>query len=447
MLNIKDIAISFKIQQFLCKSFEISQNQSISIFRFISEQATQDVVCPCCGGAVNIYDNYETSLKDAPIWYGTRQELHINIHRYRCNDCGHTFTENIDFRYPGSRITSRAAAWIKGLLRHGLSIAATSAVTGIHWDTICRIHKDYMNDILLKRKNCLDLLGYKPTLLAVDEFAIHKGHTYATCVMDLVHGDVIWVGNGRSKNDFAKFFEDIDSDYLSDVKAVAMDMNASYNTLVEEHMPYADIVYDRYHMQAQYGRDVLGSVRLQEAREHLEKAREIDTVVKNIEEKNEKKQLKLKAKTERNSYYRLKRSRWTLLTKGSNLSYEKTDALNSILHNHDKLAVCYAMKEEMCRLFELHDEELAKDGWNRWFEAAKSSNIYQLVKFAELKEKRLPGLISHSKYYISTGKLEGLNNKIKVAKRIGYGFRNDEYFFTLIRYISLPDKFCSPNFP
>ncbi|MBQ8200774.1 MAG: transposase, partial [Clostridia bacterium] len=42
---------------------------------------------------------------------------------------------------------------------------------------------------------------------------------------------------------------------------------------------------------------------------------------------------------------------------------------------------------------------------------------------------------------ISTGKLEGFNNKIKVAKRIAYGFRNDSYFFSLVRTLSLP------NFP
>ena len=77
----------------------------------------------------------------------------------------------------------------------------------------------------------------------------------------------------------------------------------------------------------------------------------------------------------------------------------------------------------------------------QWFTAAKESNIPHLIKFAELKEKRLEGLISHAMYPISTGKLEGLNNKIKVAKRVGYGYRDDNYFFTLVRYISLPASF------
>jgi hypothetical protein len=57
--------------------------------------------------------------------------------------------------------------------------------------------------------------------------------------------------------------------------------------------------------------------------------------------------------------------------------------------------------------------------------------------FAVQKEKRLPGLAAHAIHPISTGKLEGFNNKIKVAKRIGYGYRDDDFFFTLIRYLSI----------
>ena len=70
------------------------------------------------------------------------------------------------------------------------------------------------------------------------------------------------------------------------------------------------------------------------------------------------------------------------------------------------------------------------------------------MKFAELKRSRLDGLAAHAVFPISTGKLEGFNNKIKVAKRIGYGYRDDEYFFTLVRYLALPSlRSAVPNFP
>ena len=74
--------------------------------------------------------------------------------------------------------------------------------------------------------------------------------------------------------------------------------------------------------------------------------------------------------------------------------------------------VCYAMKEEICRLYTLKDYDEAVKSWTDWFVAAKESEIPALVKFAEQKEKRLPGLAAHAIYPISTGKLEGFNNKI-----------------------------------
>lgn len=106
------------------------------------------------------------------------------------------------------------------------------------------------------------------------------------------------------------------------------------------------------------------------------------------------------------------------------------------------------MKEEMRRLFTITDRKQAEQGWNAWFDAAEESNVPALVKFAELKRTRICGLAAHAEFPINTGKLEGFNNKIKVAKRIGYGYRDDDFFFTLIRYLSLPSvKSLSPNFP
>lgn len=81
------------------------------------------------------------------------------------------------------------------------------------------------------------------------------------------------------------------------------------------------------------------------------------------------------------------------------------------------------MKEEMCRLYECKDIEVTERGWRNWFRAAKESEIPALIHFATIKEKRIPGLINHAQHPISTGKLEGFNNKIKVAKRLGYGYR------------------------
>ena len=436
MLREEDITIELKCQQYICNCYMRDMEEKQSVLLFESRQETEKVSCPRCGGKVYIDGYGSETLKDMPIWYGMSQELTFQPHRYECVVCGRKFTEEIPLRHPGTRVTDRAAKWIQAMLRYKVSIRSIQGITGIHWETIRKLHMEIMTETLAEHEAALKASGYKPRILAVDEFAIHKGHTYATCVMDLESGEVLWVGRGRSKEDFARFFEETDPAFLSTVMAVAMDMNASYHILVKEHLPHAQIVYDRYHMHAQFGKDVLGVVRLEEAKAHKERARAIQESLSSLEVE-ERKRAKEEARAEQRQYSQIKRARWALLSNAETLSAQGAEHLAGILDSHSNLAVCYAMKEEMNRLFDLRDVLAAATGWKNWFTAAKESGIPALVRFAELKEKRIDGLVAHAIHPISTGKLEGFNNKIKVAKRLAYGYRDDLFFFSLVRFLSL----------
>ena len=428
MLFEQVIANNPSLQPYEYISTEITEDGKRRVLNLESRRNTAEERCPYCNGHVHICGNCSMRLRDMPVYSGTRQDMEITYHRYRCQSCARTFCEEIPFRYPETRITERAASWISAFLRYDMPISTVQKITGIHWDTIKRIQKEIMDEAIADRRRRLLREGYKPKHLAVDEFAIHKGHRYATCVMDLDTGDVLWVGRGRTKADFAIFFQEMDMDHLSQVEAVAMDMNASYNILVAEHLPQARIVYDRYHMQAQFGKDVLGAVRLDEARRHSAMARQM----------KEDGCPKAEIKEEKKLYSEVKRARWILLAGRDSLSDKDASSLKKILDEHADLALCHAMKEEMSRLFDLRDENDARKGWSEWFEGAKASGIPALVGFAERKEKRLDGLIAHASHPISTGKLEGFNNRIKVAKRIAYGYRDEDYFFSLIQFISIP---------
>ena len=148
---------------------------------------------------------------------------------------------------------------------------------------------------------------------------------------------------------------------------------------------------------------------------------------------------------EKRLYSKVKRARWVLLQNKDNLEEEKQQSLNEILNTHSDLAVCYAMKEELCAWFQITDESEARERWTKWFYAAINSHIAALSKFARQKRKRFEGLVAHTRFPINTGKLEGFNNKIKVAKRNAYGFRNLLFFFSYIRFLSLPRGFVHPN--
>ena len=100
----------------------------------------------------------------------------------------------------------------------------------------------------------------------------------------------------------------------------------------------------------------------------------------------------------------------------------------AILEKHRDIATCPALKEELSELFRIRgggDKGYALQEWKRWFDSAEAS--------------RIPALANHARHGISTDRLEGFNNRIQVAKRIGYGYRDDDSFFTTIRSISIPD--------
>lgn len=140
---------------------------------------------------------------------------------------------------------------------------------------------------------------------------------------------------------------------------------------------------------------------------------------------------KQQVQQEKKLYSKVKKARWVLLQNKENLDSEKQQSLNQILDTHSDLAVCYAMKKELCALFQITDEVEALQRWTKWFEAAMHSNISALAKFGRQKLKRLDSLIAHAKFPINTVKLEGFNNKIKVANRNAYGFRNLDFFFPI----------------
>ena len=157
MLNSNDISISISCQQFLCTTYQFDEISSQMTLHFKSTQKTSEVRCPVCGAFVYAQDNCSTTLKDAPVFSGIMQHLKVTYHRYQCTGCGHVFTEDLGLlRYPGTRITHRAAMIIKQLLRHRMTISAVSSMTGIRWNTVCQIHRETMQEALKERQKELE---------------------------------------------------------------------------------------------------------------------------------------------------------------------------------------------------------------------------------------------------------------------------------------------------
>ena len=244
-------------------------------------------------------------------------------------------------------------------------------------------------------------------VIGMDEFAIQKGHRYATVIVEPSRRQVLWVGRGRGRKDIRPFFELLGKEGREKLQAVVMDMNGAYEQEVRSQCPQAQIVYDLFHVVAKYGREVIDRTRVDEA-----KRLRNDKVARKV----------------------VKGSRWLLLRNKENISNrEDRVRLAELLAANRKLAKVYVMKEDLKHLWEYRYPGSARKFWRGWYNRAVRSRIAPLVKFAKALNNYIEGIIAHCRYRLHTSLIEGINNKIKVIKRMAYGFRDDEYFFLRIR--------------
>lgn len=125
-----------------------------------------------------------------------------------------------------------------------LPIAHAARLTGLHWHTITAIDQHW-----LERLHG-EFSAQDARRIVMDEFTLHKGHRYATVVLDAQNMRVLWVGKGNSREAIRPFFEALDLEGCRQIEAVTMDMNTAFDLEVRQHCPNAEVVYDLFHVIA-----------------------------------------------------------------------------------------------------------------------------------------------------------------------------------------------------
>jgi transposase len=251
--------------------------------------------------------------------------------------------------------------------------------------------------------------------IAIDEFAIQKGHRYATSIVDPVTTKVLWVGRGRGREDIRPFFALLGPEGCAQLRAAVMDMSEAYELETRAHCPQAVIVYDLFHIVAKYGREVIDRVRVDLTNRLARAAGPND----------------LRTRARRRV---IKGTRWLLLRNRENVTTPRDRVrLREVLAANRRLWVVYVLKDALKQLWRYRYRGAAQRAWRQWYGWAIRSRIPALLTFARNLKAKLPGILAHCQYPLHTGVLEGMNNKIKVIKRMAYGFRDDAYFFLKIR--------------
>ena len=266
-----------------------------------------------------------------------------------------------------------------------------AALTHLCWDTV----KEIVKGDLRARYKSVSLADVKR--IAIDEIHIGKKAKFLTLVIDLDTGRIIHVAKGRGGEALRKFWRRVRK-AKARIEAAACDMAAAYWSAILENLPRAALVFDHFHIIK------LMNEKLDELRRAL--WREANILQRSA----------------------IKGSRYLLLTGAENLTQSKREKLQEALRFNEPLSCAYYLKEELRLLWSQPTREQMRDHLLAWIGKAWESGIVQMQKLAGTLAACAQGILNWFAFPISTGKLEGINNKIGTLKRAAYGYRDDAFF-------------------
>lgn len=348
--------------------------------------------CRDCGARRHeliLEGRFERVFRGLPV--GRRpQFVVLHGHEQRCKRCHQKLREPILFA-DGKRRHIRAFERYVIDLCQIAPIKHVALLLGIGWTLVKEVFKRHLGKRL--RKRSLKSVRY----IAIDEFSIRKGRQYMTVVLDLESGQIIHAAEGRHAGSLIPFLRTLRARGAK-LRAVALDMWAPYLLAVREVFPEAEPVHDRYHVVS------MVNFAIDETRRDM--YRDLEGPERGV----------------------LKGTRFLLLKGGERLDESGVDHLKRLQVLNEPLYQAYLLKEDLRRFWDL---ESAADGasfLDSWIARAEATGLKHFVRLARTLDGHRRALLAYFNHRITTGPLEGINNKIKVLKRQAYGFRDMDYF-------------------
>jgi len=364
-------------------------------------------MCHRCGQKATEFHGYDQALelRHLPLC-GRPVILRLRPKRYRCRYCEGvvTTTERAEW-YDAKAGCSKAYAEFLLLERVNGTLQDVAKKHGVTYDVVRGVLKRYV-------KGEVDWCQFKVLrILGVDEISLLKGHSdFVTLVSaqdEQGNPIVLGVLKGREKKPLVDFLKTIPKGLQETIKEVCTDLYEGFINAVEEVLPQAKIVADRFHIAKLY-RAAVDAVRKIEMKE-------------------------LKALLTKEEYARLKGVLWALRKRHEHLEPEEQALLDRLFEASPSLRKAYNLREKLTRLFDKkHSKKSGRRAIRRWMAAVRNSGLDCFDHFLTTLENRMDLITNYFISRSSSGWVEGLNNKIKVLKRRAYGVKNLSNLFRRI---------------
>lgn len=346
-------------------------------------------ICPCCSThTMAVHDYRVRKIKDLPA-FSQNIVLHYRRRRYSCKSCGKSFAEKNTFAPKYHRVTHRLVAEIFRKTASVVSFSAIAKELNLSVSTAIRI----FDTVSYIKPDTL------PEVLAIDEF---KGNTgdekYQAIITDPKSGIVLDILPDRKQSELIKYFKLWDAHSRSAVKFFVSDMWKPYAELSAVFFKNATYLVDKYH----YVRQIIWA---------FERTR------KRIQKKYGKSNRLL-----------FKNSKRILTKRSSKLKPEQKERVEHLLYISDELRSAYYLKEGFYEVLDSADRKTAQKQMSEWISWAQDSGLQEYTYCSNTLINWQTGILNTFEHPYSNGFTEGCNNRIKVLKRNGYGYRNFRRF-------------------
>jgi transposase len=353
--------------------------------------------CPECARECSIHDSAPERTWRHLDTMQFETLIRARVPRSDCPEHG-VKTMQVPWAAPQGRFTLLFERFAVDVLRACASVSQACELLGLGWEAVHEIMRRAVERGLERRE--LDQLKH----LGLDEKSFKRGHSYITLLSDLEQSRVLEVVEERTAEAAGQLWATLTPEQKQSVEAVAVDMWEPFIQSIQQAVPAADIVHDKFHVSKYLG-EAVDKVRRQEHKELLAQGDET-----------------------------LKGTRQLWLYNPQNFSAEQRAEFAQLKDQHLKVARAWAAKELFSKFWEYQEEGWARRFFKDWFSWVSRSRLKPMTDVAALLKRHLEHLLTYLKHHITNAVTEGLNSKIQSIKSAARGFRNFKNYRTRILF-------------
>ena len=346
--------------------------------------------CPVCGAECPVHDIQEKTWRHMDF-FQHEAYLHARVPRVKCPEHG-VHQIPVPWAREGSHFTLLFEALIMTLVREMPVLTAARLVR----ETDKRLWRVIDHYVETARAQ-VDMSSVH--VVGVDETSSRRGHDYITLFVDLEARQLLFATTGKDATTFERFATDLEvhAGSAQAVTDVSMDLSPAFQKGAEDHLPHAQVTFDRFHLMKLLN-EAVDAVRKGEALTQPD----------------------------------LKKTRWIWLKNDRNLKAKQKEKLQALLQDQNlKTAQAYQFRLTFQDIFTVKNHHQGAALLKAWLENAKSSGLPSIVKVAYTIMNHWDGVLRWFESQINNGILEGFNSLIQSAKAKAQGYRTHKNFINM----------------